>query len=58
MMNKNFLIVYLVIVIVVLVGFIMISNYSIFSEEWLIWLGVILGAIGAGIGIAFLKLRK
>lgn len=55
-MNKNIVITYLVIVIVVLVGFIMISNYELFSEEWLILLVVILGVIGAG--IAFFKIRK
>lgn len=57
-MNKNIVIAYLVIVIVVLVGFIMISNYELFSEEWGISLVVILGAIGVGIGIAFFKIRK
>lgn len=57
-MNKNIVIAYLVIVILVLVGFIMISNYKLFSEEWGISLVVILGAIGVGAGIAFFKIRK
>ncbi len=54
-MNKNIVITYLIIAIIVLVGYIMIVNYPVLSEWWLIWLMVILGAIGIGVGIIWLR---
>lgn len=57
-MNKNLIIFYLIIIIASLVGIIMISNYNLFSEEWIIWLSVILSSIGIGIGVTLFKIKK
>ena len=57
-MNKNIIISYLLIVITILLGLIMILNYELFSEEWLISLAVILGGVGVGIGLTFFKIKK
>ena len=57
-MNKNIVITYLGIVIAVLIGFIMITNFDLFSEGWLISLAVILVAIAIGIGFAYFKIKK
>ena len=57
-MNKNIVITYLVITITVLIGIIMIINFEMFSEGWLISLAVILAAFAAGIGFAYFKIKK
>ncbi|MDH3617233.1 MAG: hypothetical protein OEM89_00750 [Nitrosopumilus sp.] len=57
-MNKNFVIVYLVIVIAILVGSIIISSYQLFSEGWLVGLGVILVGIGATAIIIYFKIFR
>ena len=57
-MNKNIVISYLLIVITILLGFIMILNYELFSEEWLISLAVILGGMGVGFGLTYFKIKK
>ena len=57
-MNKNIVITYLGIVIAVLIGFIMITNFDLFSEGWLISLAVILVATAIGIGFAYFKIKK
>jgi len=57
-MNKNIVITYLVITITVLIGIIMIINFEMFSEGWLISLAVILVAFAAGIGFAYFKIKK
>ena len=57
-MSKNVVISYLIIVIAILIGIIMITNYNWFSQDWLIGLGVVVGGI-ATIGIlSYLKIRK
>jgi uncharacterized membrane protein YdbT with pleckstrin-like domain len=57
-MNKNFVIAYLVITVVILIGIIMILNFELFSEGWLISLSVILIAIAVGIGLTYFKIKK
>ena len=57
-MNKNILIVYLIIIITVLVGIIMMLNSELFSENWLISLAVILVGAAIGIGLAYFKLKS
>jgi len=57
-MNKNFVITYLVITVVILIGIIMILNFELFSEGWLISLSVILIAIAVGIGLTYFKIKK
>jgi hypothetical protein len=57
-MNKNFVIAYLVITVVILIGIIMMLNFELFSEGWLISLAVILISIGIGIGITYFKIKK
>ena len=49
-MAKNLVIVILAIVIACLVGIVIFTNYSWFSEEWSIGLAVIIGSVAA-IGI-------
>lgn len=57
-MNKNFVITYLIIAIIVLLGIIMMSIFELFSESWLISLAIILIAIAVGVGLTFFKLKK
>ena len=57
-MNKNFVIIYLIIAIAVLIGIIMMTSFEIFSEIWLISLAIILGSIGVGFGITYFKIKK
>jgi hypothetical protein len=57
-MNKNFVITYLIITIVILVGIIMMTIFEIFSENWLISLAIILIAISIGIGFVYFKIKK
>jgi hypothetical protein len=57
-MNKNFVIAYLVITVVILIGIIVMLNFELFSEGWLISLAVILISIGIGIGITYFKIKK
>ena len=57
-MSKNVIIGALVIVITILIGVLILTNYNWFSDEWLIGLGMVLGGIGgAGIFI-FIKLKR
>jgi len=57
-MNKNFVIAYLTITVVVLIGIIMMTIFELFSENWLISLAIILIAIGIGIGLTYFKIKK
>ncbi|MBT8251212.1 MAG: hypothetical protein KJO99_00045 [Nitrosopumilus sp.] len=57
-MSKNLIISSLVIVIAILVGILIMTNYSWFSQEWLIGLGVV--AVGSAVEgiLIYLKIRK
>ncbi|WP_182128345.1 hypothetical protein [Nitrosopumilus sp. b3] len=57
-MSKNLIISSLVIVIAILVGILIMTNYSWFSQEWLIGLGVV--AVGSSVEgiLIYLKIRK
>ncbi|MDH3486508.1 MAG: hypothetical protein OEL82_00505 [Nitrosopumilus sp.] len=48
----------MVIVIVVLVGVIILTNYNWFSQEWSLGLGMVIGGIGAAGLLIYLKIRK
>ncbi|AJW70810.1 hypothetical protein [Nitrosopumilus adriaticus] len=57
-MSKNLIISSLVIVIAILVGILIMTNYSWFTQEWLIGLGVVVvGSSVEGI-LIYLKIRK
>jgi ABC-type polysaccharide/polyol phosphate export permease len=57
-MNKNFVITYLIITVVILIGIIMMTIFELFSENWLVSLAIILIAIGIGIGLTYFKIKK
>jgi len=57
-MNKNIVITYLIIVIVILVGSAITSNYQWFSEGWLVGLGLILAGIATAVILAYFKILK
>ena len=57
-MSKNLIISALVIIIAILIGVLIITNYNWFSQEWLIGLVVVTGSIvGAGI-LTYYKIRS
>lgn len=56
--SKNLIISSLIIVIVVLVGVIILTNYNWFSQEWLLGLGIVIGGIGGEGLIIYLKIRR
>lgn len=57
-MAKNLILSTLVVVIAILVGFIIMTNYDWFSQEWLIGLGVIIGGVIAEGVMLYLKIKK
>ena len=57
-MNKNFVITYLIITIVILIGVITMTLFELFSEGWLVSLAMIVIAIGIGIGLTYFKIKK
>lgn len=57
-MNKNIVIAFLIIVITILVGAIVISNFSFFSEGWFVGLGMILGGVGTAAILTYLKIVR
>jgi len=58
MMGKNLIISTLIIIIAILVGILILTNYDWFSQEWLIGLGiVIVGGVVEGVLIYF-KIKK
>jgi len=57
-MAKNLIISTLVIVIAILIGILILSNYNWFSQEWLIGLGVIIGSISVESILIYLKIKK
>ncbi|MDH3793536.1 MAG: hypothetical protein OER78_00505 [Nitrosopumilus sp.] len=57
-MSTNLIISALVIIIAILVGVLIITNYNWFSQEWLIGLGIVMASVaGAGI-LAYSKIRR
>jgi len=57
-MSKNIIIYALAIVIAILIGFLILTNYNWFSQEWLIGLSIILGGmISLGL-LIYLKIKK
>ena len=58
MMGKNLIISTLIIIIAILVGILILTNYDWFSQEWLIGLSiVIVGGVVEGVLIYF-KIKK
>lgn len=57
-MAKNLIISTLVIIIAILVSFIIMINYDLFSQEWLIGFGVIIGGVIAEGIMLYLKIKK
>lgn len=57
-MSKNNLIIVLSFIVAILIGILLLTNSSWFSEEWLVGLGLLIGGI-SGIGIySYLKIKK
>ncbi|NJK77959.1 MAG: hypothetical protein HC944_03355 [Nanoarchaeota archaeon] len=57
-MAKNLIIIALVITVTNLVGIIMITNTELFSQEWLIGLGIIIGTVSVAGILIYSKIRK
>ncbi|MDH3618150.1 MAG: hypothetical protein OES14_03755 [Nitrosopumilus sp.] len=57
-MNKNIVIIYLILVIVILVGSAITSNYPWFSEGWLVGLSLISAGIGTAAIFTYFKIFK
>ena len=58
MTAKNLVISTLVIIIAILVGILILTNYVWFSQEWLIGLGIVIGGVIAEGILIYLKIRK
>jgi len=57
-MSKNVIISALTIVIAILIGFLILTNYDWFSQEWLIGLIIIIGGIVSLGLLSYLKIKK
>jgi len=57
-MSKNLIISVLAIVIAILIGFLILTNYDWFSQEWLIGLGIIVGGLISLCLLTYLKIKK
>lgn len=57
-MAKNLIIIALVIIIINLIGIVIITNFKLFSQEWLIGLGVIIGTVIVAGLIIYSNIRK
>jgi hypothetical protein len=57
-MSKNVIISVLAIVIAILIGFLILTNYDWFSQEWLIGLGIIIGGMASLGLLIYLKIKK
>ncbi|EIJ65890.1 hypothetical protein BD31_I0199 [Candidatus Nitrosopumilus salaria BD31] len=57
-MSKNVIISALAIVIAILIGFLILTNYDWFSQEWLIGLGIIIGGMASLGLLIYLKIKK
>jgi len=57
-LSKNIIIFSFGLAIVFLIGFIILTNYSLFSEGWFVGLGLILATTILGVLIAYKKIRN
>lgn len=57
-MSKNIVIFSLTLVIIFLVGVILLTNFSLFSEPWFIGLGIVISTIVSGIIISVKKIKN
>ncbi len=57
-MAKNLIISSLVIVIAILVGILILTNYNWFSQEWLIGFGIVIGGISIESVLIYFKIRR
>lgn len=57
-MSKNVIIFILAIVVAILIGFLILTNYDWFSQEWLIGLGIIIGGMASLGLLIYLKIKK
>ena len=57
-MSKNTIICALAIVIAILTGFLILTNYGWLSQEWLIGLSMILGGIASFGLLVYVKIKK
>ncbi|MFB5604771.1 MAG: hypothetical protein ACE5R7_00610 [Nitrosarchaeum sp.] len=57
-MSKNLLIVALVMLVSILIGIIMVTNYNWFSQEWLIGFAIVVGGITGLALLIYSKIRK
>lgn len=57
-MAKNIIIFSLSFVIIILVGIVIVTNSPVFSQEWLIGIGVMAGGIAGMAIIAYGKIKK
>jgi len=55
---KNLIISTLVVVIVILIGVLILTNYDWFSQEWLIGLGVVVGSVIVESILIYFKIKK
>ena len=58
MLSKNIIIIGLAIMITILIGIIIITNYALFSQEWLIGFGMIAVSIAVSGFLIYLKIRR
>lgn len=57
-MSKNIVIFSLITVVIFLVGVILLTNFALFSEGWLVGLGIVLSTIISGIVISLKKIKN
>lgn len=57
-MSKNIIISVLAIVITILIGFLILTNYDWFSQEWLIGFGIIIGGMASLGLLIYLKIKN
>ncbi|MGY5149282.1 MAG: hypothetical protein ACW9W3_04390 [Candidatus Nitrosopumilus sp. bin_68KS] len=57
-MAKNLIISSLVIIISILIGILILTNYNWFSQEWLIGLGIVIGGVAIEGVLIYFKIRK
>jgi len=57
-LSKNIVIFSLIAVIVFLMGVILLTNFALFSEGWVVGLGIIISTIVSGIVISLKKIKN
>lgn len=57
-MSKNIIIISLVVIISILIGVVLITNSTWFSQEWLIGLGTVIGSAVAGGLVGYYKIKN